>query len=246
MMLEVPVEDGAVVEFECADTWVSRWVCQTILEDKTYPHLPFIDDVQVVFDVGSNCGAAAVHFARLHPNAVVHAFEPGSPQRAILERNAAAYPNITVHPFGLAAHDALGVPLYQGVGDTIVASLHQRSDTNTAESEPVDVRAAGPWAASHAIDRIDIAKVDVEGCEVEVVESLVDLLPTVKVLYVEYDSRVARRQIDRLLDGSHELFYASVMALDQGEGIYVRNDLVDGEAQTAKLVELFRRGLPAP
>ena len=51
MMLEVPVEDGAVVEFECADTWVSRWVCQTILEDKTYPHLPFIDDVQVVFDV---------------------------------------------------------------------------------------------------------------------------------------------------------------------------------------------------
>jgi len=233
------VDGGGVVELDCADTWVSRWVCQSILEDKTYPILPFVDDVQVAWDVGANCGATSVHLARHYPSAVVHAFEPGAAQLGYLEQNAARYPNIEVHPFGLHSADRSDVPLYQGADDTIVASIHQR-DVNAAESEPIELRAAGPWAAANGIDRIDVLKVDVEGCEVDVLESLVDL-PTVKVLYVEYDSRVARRQIDRLLEPTHELYYALLQVLDQGESIYVARDLADAPGAREKLHELFQR-----
>jgi hypothetical protein len=60
------------------------------------------------------------------------------------------------------------------------------------------------------------------------------------VLYVEYDSRQARRDLGRLLDDTHELFSGS-MLLDQGECTYLRRDLAEGDAASNRLVELFFR-----
>jgi len=40
-------------------------------------------------------------------------------------------------------------------------------------------------------------------------------------MFVEYDSRHARRALDHLLDETHEL-YGGKMLLDQGECIYLR------------------------
>jgi FkbM family methyltransferase len=240
--------DVAGIRFECADTWVSRWVCTEILEGKTYPHLGFVDDVQVVWDVGANCGATTVFLAHHHPDAVVHAFEPAREPRAILERNVSALPNVHVHPIGLYSEDR-SVPLYHGDGDSILGSVHRRA-VNTDESEPVELRAAGRWASANGIDRIDVLKVDVEGCEAEVLSSLAGLLRTVKVLYVEYNSRAARRSIDGLLT-DHEFWFSSQMALDQGECIYLRADLADAPGANHRLHELYHAsrgalGVPPP
>lgn len=240
MQLGIPLDDGGSLTFECEDTLASAWVSRSILVGTTYPALPFLDDVAVVFDVGANCGAASVHFARHHPQATVHAFEPASATRAILERNAATWPNIVVHPFGLSDQDT-EIELYYGA-ESIMASIHRRS-VNTDESETVQLHAAGPWAASHGIDRIDVLKVDVEGCETEVLRSLAPLLPTVGVVYVEYDSRVARREIDRTLEATHELWFARLLALDQGECIYLSSTLVDRPEAKASLIELYRAGM---
>jgi FkbM family methyltransferase len=230
-------DDGTEVAFECADTVISRWVCGEILGGRTYPWLPFVPDVRVVLDVGANCGAASVYFARHSPEAQIHAFEPGSEPRAVLDRNAAAYPNVSVHPFGLHAVDQT-VPLYKGDNDSIKASVFRR-DVNTEESEQVGLRAAGAWAAENGVDRIDVLKLDVEGCEVDVLRSLRSLIPTIKVLYVEYDSRAARREIDALVAATHELYFASMQFLDQGEMIYVRNDLVDRPGARELLLGFF-------
>src|SRR5665213_2432569 len=185
MRFTVAGDDGEPVEFECADTLTSRCVCGEILEGKTYPYLPFVEDARVVFDVGANCGATTVYLARHYPGAQIHSFEPGREARAYLERNVEAHPNVRVHPIGLHSADQV-VPLYKGNGDTILGSVFRR-DINLDESEPVELRAAGPWVAAQGIERIDVLKIDVEGCEVDVLESLAGLLPTVKVLYIEYD-----------------------------------------------------------
>lgn len=243
MKFTVAGDIGPPVDFECADTLTSRWVCGEILEGKTYPHLPFVDDVQVVFDAGANCGAASVYFARHYPGAVIHAFEPGPDPLAILRRNAEHYPNVHVHPIGLHSRDQV-VPLYKGGVDQILGSIFRR-DINIDESDPVSLRAAGPWAAEHEIDRIDVLKIDVEGCEVDVLESLADLMPTVKALYIEYDSRQARRDIERRLETTHEL-YTGVLLLDQGECVYVRKDLADLGSATAHLRHLVATGRTAP
>ncbi len=243
MKFTVAGDAGPPVDFECADTLASRWVCGEILEGKTYPHLPFVEDVQVVFDAGANCGATSVYFARHYPGAEIHAFEPGQDPLAILHRNAAHYPNVHVHPIGLHSRDQV-VPLYKGGADHILGSIFRR-DINLDESEPVSLRSAGAWAAEHGIDRIDVLKIDVEGCEVDVLESLDDLVPTVKVLYIEYDSRCARRDIEHRLEATHEL-YTGVLLLDQGECVYVRRDFADHESVTAHLRHLVTTGRTAP
>jgi FkbM family methyltransferase len=230
MGITVLCDDGEQIEFECPDSIASRWTCTSILAGLTYPFLPFVDDVRVVFDVGANCGAASVHFARHYPDAVIHAFEPGREARFYLERNVASLPNVCVHPNGLYSADRQA-QLYKGDGDLGMASVIRRS-VNLDESEPVELRAGGAWAADHGIERIDVLKVDVEGCEIEVIEGLTALLPTVKVLFVEYDSRHARKALGRLLDATHELYMGKLL-LDQGECVYLRADIarLDGAVE---------------
>jgi FkbM family methyltransferase len=242
MQLTVTVDDGEPIEFECADTLSSRWVSEEILSGKTYPFLPFVDDVQVVFDVGANCGATSVHLARHYPNAAVHSFEPGSTARAYLERNTARFPKVRVHPIGLYSADQ-ETPLYLGDGDIGMASIEQRG-VNLGESELVRLRAGGAWAEEHGIDRIDVLKVDVEGAEVEVISSLAPLLPTVKVLYLEYDSRHARHALAGMLAATHEL-YLGLEFLDQGEVVYLRSDLADLPEASDHLRRIFMASLAA-
>jgi FkbM family methyltransferase len=238
MRLTVRGDDGEPIDFDCPDSIASRWTCTSILQGQTYPYLPFVDDVRVVFDVGANCGAASVHFARHYPDAVVHAFEPGREARSYLERNVAGLGNVIVHPIGLYSENGQA-RLYKGDGDLGMASVMRRT-VNLDESESVQLRAAGAWASEHGIERIDILKVDVEGCEIEVLTSLTALLPTVKALFIEYDSRHARRALGRLVDETHEL-YSGKMLLDQGECVYLRADLADLDSATETLRELLAR-----
>lgn len=235
-------DDGAEIEFECADTVVSRRVSEDILRGQTYPWLPFIGDVEVVLDAGANCGAASIYFAHHCPDARIHAFEPGFEQRAILDRNTADYPNVSVHPFGLFSEDRAAL-LYRGRGDTGHSSVFP-SDRNVEVGDEVALRSAGAWVAEQGIGRIDLLKVDVEGCEVEVLSSLASLLPAVKALYVEYDLRRNRRDIDALVRETHELYIGRVL-LDQGELVYLRADLAEITAATDFQAELLRRSFAA-
>jgi FkbM family methyltransferase len=227
--------DDPLAGFECAPGIISRWVSESILGGRTYPHLPFVPDVQVVFDVGANCGATTVFFARHHRDATIHSFEPNPEPRRLLVRNTSAFSNVQVHPVGLHSHD-MEVPLYLTPGDSGMASLWRRG-ADEQETDPVQIRAADAWAREHGVTRIDVLKVDVEGGEVAVLQSLAALLPSVKVLYVEYDSRLDRRAIDDLVRETHQLFVGQVF-LDQGECVYLRNDLTDLDSARQRLVEI--------
>lgn len=241
MRFTVDDEGGQPIEFECPDTLGSRWTCGAILQGKTYPYLPFVDDVGTVLDVGANCGATTVHLARHYPEATIHAFEPGHQALSYLRRNVASMTNVVVHPFGLHSMDQ-ELLLYvddQDIGQASV--VHPNADGR--HTEIVSLRAAATWASEHNVDRIDVLKVDVEGCEIDVLESLAPLLPSVKVIYVEYESRGARRDLARLLDATHELYVAMLMALDQGECLYLRKDLADHAGATERLREIFTLSL---
>ncbi len=237
-------ERGDADTFECFDNWLSRWTCDQILAGQTYPQLPAIGDVRTVVDVGANCGAATVYFAKCYPTAVVHALEPAAAAFAMLGRNTRLLPNVRLHNIGLQATDER-VPLYAGAVDAITASIYQREGKNTAESEMVDLRASGRWLAEEGISQIDVLKIDAEGCELAILEHLVDVLPTVKVLYVEYDTTSARRRIDMLLEPTHELCSA-MMFLDQGEMIYVSRRVLDADPTAeAAIIAHFRDRLVA-
>jgi FkbM family methyltransferase len=224
--LEVTRPDGQL-RFTCFDNWLSRWRSAAILRGETYPHLSFIGEVRTVVDVGANCGATSTFFATHHPQATVHALEPAREPYELLLLNAEGRPGIVPHNVGLHREDR-ELPLYNSGLDSGTASV---IPDGSSPGEVVTLRAAGDWLAEQGITRIDILKVDVEGCEMAVLESMAELLPSVKALYVEYGGLETRRELDRLLEPSHEMALGRIM-LTHGEAVYIERSLAGEEAAT--------------
>ena len=95
------------------------------------------------------------------------------------------------------------------------------------------------WLEENSISTIDILKIDTEGCEVPILEALSDLLPSVKVIYLEYHSDDDRKAFDRLLGDTHLLLHGHMM-VHLGEVTYVARDAFESES------ELDRRPINRP
>jgi len=214
--------------FECFDNCLSRVTCQAILDGKSYPRIPFVRDVRVVIDVGANVGSARVFFSLSYPDATVYAFEPAGIPFGLLEANTKAHGNVQVHRFGLYSSD-LEVPLYRGRYETGMSSV-TRSESTTDASEVVSLRSVRDWLAENSIARVDVLKVDTEGCEVPILEAMSDLLPQTKVIYLEYHNDDDRKEFDRILGESHLLAHGLMMP-HLGEVAYVAKDVVDSESE---------------
>ena len=217
---------GEELEFESFSNCLSRVTAETILNGKTYPLIPFVRDVNVVMDVGANVGAASVYFSLAYPDATIHSFEPGSWAYSLLKANTDARPNVHAHNFGLYSRDA-SLPLYRGKYDSGMSSV-AKSESTKEKSETVALRSVREWLAENDITTIDILKIDSEGCEVPILEALQDLLPKVKVVYLEYHSDDDRKAFDRLLGDTHLLMHGQ-MLVHLGEVTYVAKDAYQSE-----------------
>jgi precorrin-6B methylase 2 len=115
---------------------------------------------------------------------------------------------------------------------------------NVAGLDRVHVHAIDPvgglraWVADQGLERIDVLNVEGDAAEESLLASITDLLPAIRVLYLEYRSRAARRAEARLLGSTHEL-YRSIAFLDHGRSIYLRRDLADHPDAARRLLELF-------
>lgn len=203
----------------CFDTQASKSILTQILEGKTYPRVDFVGKIGTVLDVGANIGAFAIFSSLTYPGAQIHALEPAAEPFRLLEENARQFPNINVYNTGLFSSDCT-MPLFKGKVDSVTASVG-RSGHNSTLSEEVALRAADRWMRECGLDSPDILKIDTEGCEVGILESLKDWLPRVKVLYLEYHSEVDRLAIDGLLHDTHVLFSGTVLAPHRGEFTYI-------------------------
>jgi FkbM family methyltransferase len=122
-------------------------------------------------DIGSNVGIHSLHAARLvGPGGKVLAVEPQSKACALLEknisRNAAA--NIQVARCALGPMDETRTFYHISKDDLGMNSLRLRGDETPLGSEVVEVRTLETLAESHRFQHVDVAKIDVEGAEMEV------------------------------------------------------------------------------
>ncbi|MGC2185849.1 MAG: FkbM family methyltransferase [Terriglobales bacterium] len=216
--------------FNLFKTDVSFQVANSIFAGVTYPTISFVSDVKTVVDIGANVGAASVYFAIAYPNAKVYAFEPGSAPCSLLRQNVEPLRNVTVFPFGLHSREQR-VSLFQGKNDSVESSLCSSSRTDS-ESEEIRLVCASDFFAGRGVNRIDVLKIDTEGCEVPILQSLHRYLPDVKVLYVEYHSERDRRMIDEILAGTHVLWRGNVAFAYRGEFCYLKRELVPDESET--------------
>jgi FkbM family methyltransferase len=133
---------------------------------------------RTVIDVGANVGQFGFALKSRAPHLDVYSFEPNPGAFALLAVNAARFERWRVFPFGLAR--AAGVRDFFVVdGKSAQGSIFAENATMNlpaARSRTIAVRMEEPTVGlldAHGIPRdVDLVKIDVEGAELEVVESL--------------------------------------------------------------------------
>jgi FkbM family methyltransferase len=220
--------DG-MIPFQLFKTDVCFQVANDIFAGITYPNVPFVSGVKTILDIGANVGAASVYLSISYPDARVYALEPGSDALSLLRNNVALLRNVTVFPFGLYSRDTT-LSLFHGKNDSVESSVHASTRTEH-ESEQVQLVDASRFLFEQGIEQVDVMKIDTEGCEVPILESLSKWLPHVKVLYLEYHSERDRRMIDEILAETHILWRGQIKFAYRGEFCYLRRDLVPDESE---------------
>ncbi len=220
---------NGTIPFQLFKTDVCFQVANDIFAGTTYPNVPFVSGVKTILDIGANVGAASVYLATSYPDARIYAFEPGSDALSLLKKNVAPLRNVTVFPFGLYSHDAT-LSLFHGKNDSVESSVCASTRTEY-ESEQIRLVDASRFVYELGIEKVDVLKIDTEGCEVPILKSLIKWLPDVKVLYVEYHSERDRRLIDDLLAETHVLWRGQIKFAYRGEFCYLKRDLLPDESE---------------
>jgi FkbM family methyltransferase len=222
-------------EFWTFDNQMEIVVVRDVLSGFAYrpPEFP-LEDVKTIVDIGAHVGSASVYFSHHFPEATVYAFEPNPMCCHLLRQNVAGR-NVQVFEQGLA--DRTRTAILDNSYCPSNASVWQRKTTEkrpVREGVAVIMREAANAMKHLAIDRVDILKIDTEGCEVQILRSLVKdtaLMPIIKVIYVEYHSELDRRATDDLLQYTHVLQNATAEVVHNGVLCYVLSSLLPVESR---------------
>lgn len=191
------------------------------LRGESYPHISFVSDVSAIVDIGASVGSAALFFSLAYPQASVYCFEPHVESFDLLVQNTLGIERI--HPFNFGLYDSdCAADLHIGTSTFTTNSIHRAVD-KTETTESVSLRNASTAMQEIGLERIDIIKVDTEGCEVQILESLLpDFGP--RIIHFEYHNDNDRRALDEMLHKDFLLYAGRVLRPHLGEATYVRRD----------------------
>jgi FkbM family methyltransferase len=176
-----------------------------------------------VFDVGANVGVFALYVHAVHPESQIYCFEPGPLAQELLETNIGSLPGMNICKFGLFNRDmAATMHIHRyNTGQNSIRFDEQHHD-GTASVQLLD---AGRQFDDLGLSHLDVLKIDTEGCEVEILESMGHRLEKVDYVLVEYHTEKDRRTIDELMKPFH-LFGANAVVAGVGTVKYIHPDLV--------------------
>ncbi len=177
-----------------------------------------------VVDVGANVGLFALYWKIAKSTAIVHCFEPAPHTFKLLRENTLHLSGIHLHPFGLADQDQTA-RLALHPFNTGENTIKTECSANTAHCVDVKIVEAGRALNDIGLGYIDILKIDTEGCEVEILNSLGPRLAYVGIVMLEYHSEQDRRRIDSILSG-FSLFGAKASGIGIGTLKYINAKLL--------------------
>jgi FkbM family methyltransferase len=168
----------------------------------------------VVFDVGANVGDWTRQAAQSWPAATIHAFEPSAVVFAQLETMTAGL-RVRLVRSALSDHSGEAV-LHAVPSQSELSSLHERNLSShgmvMTEHEVVQLTTIDDYCRSHAIEHIDVLKIDAEGHDLAVLAGAERMLGAGAVGFVQFefgganiDSRTFLRDFVTLLSATHDL-----------------------------------------
>lgn len=118
--------------------------------------------VRTIIDAGANTGLASVYFANRFPDAKIISIEPEAANFALLQRNAAPYPNVMPLRAALWNEDAL-----LGLSNPDARVDSYRFDAGSAQHK-VEALSIPSIFRRFGMQRVDLLKIDIEGGEATV------------------------------------------------------------------------------
>lgn len=182
-----------------------------------------------IIDVGANVGIYAIYAKTLNPDNIVHCFEPCLPTFSLLQTNVNHIHGIYSYPVGLSNFDGnvnINIHPYN-TGENSIRFKFKNDTTNTIleDSIMVEIKDAGNEFDRLKIKHIDILKIDTEGCEVDILDSLKHRLCMIDYILIEYHTEEDRRKIDNILLDFH-LYHAKTQSPGQGIFGYINKNLL--------------------
>lgn len=139
-----------------------------------------------IIDAGSNCGVALAYFKYLYPEAEIEAFEPQPHLTSLLQKTIRHndWENVTLHSNALSSDTGQEATLQTKPGNEMGASLLKKSTLvpDAPGTVLVSTESLNPF-----LERpVDFLKLDIEGCEAEVLQCAGSRLQNVKQGFIEY------------------------------------------------------------
>ncbi len=197
-----------------------------IFEEHEYripPHYVPTGPLTIV-DIGANVGLFALYMKNLRQDCDIYCFEPAAQTVELLKRNIGGDPRIHLFPYALSNGEGMAdLHLHpDNGGENTLKSVENAPPGHTIR---VTVKDAATALRSIGLTYIDILKIDTEGSEVDILESLIPMLPYVGVVMIEYHSEKDRRSIDDRL-ATHVLFDAAICQPNLGIVKYINARLL--------------------
>lgn len=155
-------------------------------------HQRITHEPKIIFDLGANVGGFTVELAKKYPNATIYAFEPVKVTFERLVTNTKSYFNVKTFNIGLSNITQNNVPI--GMPEIPAHKTHNygRSTINDFKGEPIDyinLVNFSEWCTKTNIFP-DMMKIDVEGCEYDILKNAHDsnILKNVKIVYIEINN----------------------------------------------------------
>ena len=146
--------------------------------------------IDVFFDVGANIGQTSTAALASFPRATIFAFEPDATSFGALTTNVH---DPRVKPFELALSDASGAAPFFDYGSFATSnSLVENAQYAERTGHPVTIRSVqretlDEFCRHHAVERIDVLKIDTEGHELAVLHGATTMLSARRVRFVHVE-----------------------------------------------------------
>jgi len=152
--------------------------------------------IHTLVDVGANVGQFSLLIRALHPDAVIHAFEPLSRPAAAFTSLFRGDPRTNLHRCAIGAHVADCTPMYVARDDDSSSLLPVTDDqvryaagSRTIGIEQVQVRRLDVVLSRTDIVRPALLKLDVQGYELQALLGCGSVLAAMDFVYVELSFR---------------------------------------------------------
>lgn len=146
-----------------------------------------------IIDAGGYIGTAAIALSRLYPEAKVVSIEASSLNFAVLSQNVSPFPNIIPLNMALVGTKRVLQLRNRGTGAwgyTTIETPRDKPDASTMET--VEGITIDEIVSRYGSTGIDIAKIDIEGGEIDVLDNSEGWMPTADVVLIELHERIVR------------------------------------------------------